>query len=110
MAELIRIDPDTVSYHAGRVDVAAGRVGTAVQAAQSMNVAGGAFGLMCAFLVAPAMATTYAATSAIVSSQKLLERSARELRGAMRDVGVYEQGVIESLNRRISALDGTVDR
>lgn len=106
MAELIRVDPDRIMQHASRVEAAAGRIQTAVSAASSMNMSGGAFGLMCAFMVPAATLASSMARGALQSSQQMLEESARELRGALRDIEAGEERVIEA----VRALETDLDR
>lgn len=106
MGDLISVDPDVVTYHATRVEQAASDAHVAVTAAQSMNVAGGAFGLMCAFLVTPAMVTTEAAKLMLVSVENLIGRSATVLRAGVGDFVVHEERVIDTVRALQADLDG----
>jgi len=106
MAEKISIDADVMSHHISLVRHVATDVGTAASAARSMNLAGGAFGVMCAFLVAPAVAVTSVACSAIESVEGALDRSATELKGAVADFDRYESDVedqVASIRRGLDA-------
>ena len=105
MGGQIRVDPEVVSYHAARVQRTAEDAHLAVTAAQSMNVAGGAFGLLCSFLVAPAMVTTEAAKHALVSVEDLISRSATVLRAGARDFDAYEDTVIDTVRAIEADLD-----
>jgi hypothetical protein len=107
VGEKISVDPEVVTYHAARVEQAASDAHVAVTAAQSMNVAGGAFGLMCSFLVAPAMATTEAAKLMLVSVENLIGRSATTLRAGVGDFAGYEEHVIDTVRALRGDLDGT---
>ena len=53
MSAGLRIDPQGLAAHAARISNIADQADLARQAAVSMNLGGGAFGLMCAFLVPP---------------------------------------------------------
>jgi len=106
MGEKISVDPDVVTYHAARVEQAAADAHVAVTAAQSMNVAGGAFGLMCSFLVGPALATTEAAKFMLVSVENLIGRSATTLRAGVGDFAGYEDHVIDTVRALRGDLDG----
>ena len=106
MGEKISVDPDAVTYHAARVEQAAADAHVAVTAAQSMNVAGGAFGLMCSFLVGPALATTEAAKFMLVSVENLIGRSATTLRAGVGDFAVHEDHVIDTVRALRGDLDG----
>jgi hypothetical protein len=106
MGGQIRVDPEVVTYHAARVERAAADAHVAVTAAQSMNVAGGAFGLMCSFLVAPALVTTEAAKHALVSIEDLIGRSATVLRAGVGDFVGYEDHVIDTVRAVQADLDG----
>ncbi|HSN43888.1 MAG TPA: hypothetical protein VLR88_07505 [Propionibacteriaceae bacterium] len=77
----------------------------AVTAAQSMNVGGGAFGLLCSFLVAPAMVTTEAAKLALVSVEDVISRSATVLRAGVGDFDRFEDTVIETVRDLVSDVD-----
>lgn len=102
MAERIAVDPDLISAHATRVDVVAGDVALAADAAGSTNMGGGAFGVLCAFLVPPAGIAASMASQAIRSAQAMLERSATELRGVSSDLAAFEDDVVQA----VTTLDG----
>lgn len=106
MGGQIRVDAEVVAYHAGRVQRAAADAHLAVTAAQSMNVGGGAFGLLCSFLVAPAMATTEAAKHALVSVEDLISRSATVLRAGVGDFDAYEDTVLDTVRAIEADLEG----
>lgn len=106
MGEQISVDPEVVAYHISRIERTAADAHLAVTAAQSMNVAGGAFGLMCSFLVAPALVTTEAAKHALVSVEDLISRSATVLRAGVGDFDAYEDKVISA----VRAIEGDLDQ
>lgn len=93
----IEIDADILTRHAARVDQVATSVRLAQDAAASMNIAGGAFGLMCAFLVPPALVATTAAKLVLGSTERLLERSTTQLRGAVQDFTTYEDSAVTAI-------------
>lgn len=105
MVGQIRVDPEVVSYHAGRIERTAADAHLAVTAAQSMNVGGGAFGLLCSFLVAPAMVTTEAAKLTLVSVEDVISRSATVLRAGVGDFDRFEDTVIDTVRDLVSDVD-----
>lgn len=105
VADRISIDFDLLEQHARRVDLVASDVALAQDAASSINVGGGAFGLMCAFLVPPAALVSSLATSALASAQGMVERSARELRAVGTDFGTTEDAIVTDLAEFVKALD-----
>ncbi len=108
MSERIAIDADVIAYHARRVDNVASDIHTAVDAAQSMNMAGGAFGVMCAFLVPPAVGVAAVATEALASAERMLERSAEALRDGVSDFASHEDDVVSEISTFRQALEGSV--
>lgn len=106
MTEKVSVDPEVVDYHLARVEQAAADAHLAVTAAQSMNVAGGAFGVLCSFLVAPALVTTEAAKLTLVSVEKLISRSAKTLRAGVADFDRHETHVIGTVRGLQADLDG----
>jgi len=109
MAERIDIDANVLGYHAGRVDQVAANVSTASAAVDSMNLGGGAFGLMCAFLVPPVLVATTAAGLAVNSTERLLQRSTRELRGAVSDFSRNEDDAVRRIENLRRSLDQAGD-
>ncbi|KQO96817.1 hypothetical protein [Leifsonia sp. Leaf264] len=105
MSERISIDFDRIQQHATRVGSVAADVRNAKDAAGSMNLGGGAFGLMCGFLVAPASMITGVAGSMIGSAGALVERSAREIRGVGADFTALENHIREEIEPLLSAVD-----
>jgi len=106
VAEEISIDFETIAYHAGRVDRVASDVALAQSAASSMNLGGGAFGLMCAFLVLPSTIVSTAAQLALASAQGMVERSAREIRGVSSDFSTLESDITDGVTTLRAELDG----
>lgn len=106
MADLIRVDADLALQHASRIENVADRVDVAIDAARSMNMGGGAFGLMCAFLVPPATVVSSVACDVLQSSRQLIERSAQELRAGVADIGECDQRAVDELRVIEANLDG----
>lgn len=105
MSTRIAIDTELLRQHAGRVEQVGRDVGVARDAAGSLDLGGGAFGLMCAFLVPPAVAVSSVAQAAIASAQRMVERSATELRGVAADFTAQEDRVEETLRSVRTRLD-----
>lgn len=104
MADRIAIDHELISAHAARVDQVASDISLAADAASSTNMGGGAFGVLCSFLVAPATIAATMAGSAISSAQGMVSRSATEIRGVAADMAAFESDVIAA----ISSLESQV--
>lgn len=98
-ADRIEIDSGLLRDQARAVTAAASGVDEARQAASSMNLTGGAFGVMCAFLVPPAMLLTDAASSMLTQASEMLVREAGALRGAADDFDDLERGISNELRR-----------
>jgi hypothetical protein len=89
--EPITVDPVALRGQAAEVDALAGAVDQASSAAASMNLGGGAFGLMCAFLVPPAVAVTSIARTSLRDASEMLRREADALRDLADDVEAFEE-------------------
>jgi len=97
VAEHIAVDQDLITSHAARVEVVASDVGVARDAAGSTNMGGGAFGVLCAFLVPPASLAASMAQQAIGAAEGMLRRSATELRGVGTDMAAFEDDVVQAV-------------
>ncbi|WP_308492786.1 hypothetical protein [Microbacterium terrisoli] len=106
MAEHIAVDQDLIIAHAARVRQVAADVAVARDAASATNMSGGAFGVMCAFLVAPASLVAQVTGATITAAERLVERSATEIRGVADDMAAFEQDVVDALR----GLEGQVGR
>lgn len=91
MSERIAIDFDLLSAHAGRVDLVAADVRMAQEAANSTDIGGGAFGLMCSFMVPPVQLVATLARGTIAAAAGMIDRSAEEIRGVASDFAAYEE-------------------
>jgi hypothetical protein len=103
--EHIAIDADVLRTQASKVEALAGDVAEAAAAAGTVNIGGGAFGLMCAFLVPVISPVTTATTGAIRASGELLERTGTELRGAVSDWDATEADIEAALKKLHRSLD-----
>jgi hypothetical protein len=105
MADRIRIDADTIAQHAGRLESVRADVRLAQDAAASVNLGGGAFGLMCAFMVPLAATVQMAAQASLGSAAGMLGRSITELRGIAADFSTTEDALVSDLERMRAALE-----
>ena len=108
MAELIAVDTETVRRHAQRVGQIASDVRLAENAAGSMNVGGGAFGVMCAFLVPPAQLVSSIAIGAISAAATMLEQSEEQLTGLADDFDEGEQRQLDTISGLMASVEGGV--
>jgi len=97
MAKKIAVDAELIHAHAARVERVAADVGVARQAAAATNMGGGAFGVICAFLVPPATFAASMAASAIGAAEGMLTRSAREVRGVATDMAAVEDDIVQAV-------------
>lgn len=107
MAEQIAVDSDVVRYHAGSVARIGGDVREAAQAAAGLALGGGAFGVLCSFMVAPAALATAAGVDVITSAGSMLERAAEQLRGWATDAEVVEQEAVDDLQRLYTQVEAS---
>ncbi|WP_136517748.1 hypothetical protein [Cellulomonas telluris] len=82
----IAIDVDTLTAHRRRLEQIGSQVDVARDAAGSVNLGGGAFGLMCAFLVPPLQVVQTAAQASIARVASSLERAGAEVAAAAADL------------------------
>ncbi|APH44289.1 hypothetical protein BMW26_04375 [Microbacterium sp. 1.5R] len=108
MAELIAVDTETVRRHAQRVGQIASDVRLAENAAGSMNIGGGAFGVMCAFLVPPAQLVSSIAIGAISAAATMLEQSEEQLKGLADDFDEGEQRQLDTISGLMASVEGGV--
>ncbi|KQM38533.1 type VII secretion target [Microbacterium sp. Leaf203] len=91
----IRIDAELLNQHAGHVDQLASDAAQALSAVQSINLSGGAFGLLCAWMVPPVGVVSQAVGSAIQQGSRTIERTASQIRDAAGDFQRYEDSVVD---------------
>lgn len=104
MVDRIAIDRELISTHAARVDQVASDISLAASAASSTAMGGGAFGVLCSFLVAPATAAATMAGTAITSAQGMVSRSGTEIRGVGSDMAAFESDVIAAISALMSEV------
>jgi hypothetical protein len=90
-------DFDVLREHARRVEQLGDDVGEAASAVRSLGLGDGAFGLLCSFLVGPAVVITSAAAGMIGDSDALLQRTGAQLRGLAADGEEFELDVVDAL-------------
>lgn len=91
----IRVDADTLQQHASGVEQLAASAAEALGAVRSVNLSGGAFGLMCAWMVPPVATVSSAVASAISSGGDTISRTAEEIRLAAGDFETHEQSAVD---------------
>ncbi len=105
MSDEIQVEPAALRTGATQIETTAGAVDLSVDAATSMNLGGGAFGIMCAFLVPSAQLITNAAVGTMRQTADMLRREAAALRSIASD---FESGETDT-SSTLSGLDATLD-
>lgn len=100
----IRIDADLIQQHASRVERLTSDAAEAADAIRSINLSGGAFGVLCAWMVPPISVVSGVVSAAIEGGEDLIGRTATELRAALREFDEHEQSVIAVVRR----IEGTL--
>lgn len=95
----VSIDAEQLRSHAAKVDGVGDQIGEAVAAVNSMDLAGGAFGVLCNFLVAPASVVTLAGASMIRDCEDLMRRTKAQLEAFAQEVEAHDQSVVDQLNK-----------
>jgi hypothetical protein len=101
----IAIDAEALRQHATAMRQVAADVQEAVEAARGIDLAGGAFGIMCSFLVPPAQAASTAAISGITSSKGMLDRTADEVVDVADETDAAEADRVRTFQSVQKALD-----
>lgn len=104
--EQIRIDADVIQQHASKGEQLASDAAEAVSAIGSINLSGGAFGVLCAWMVPPVAVVSTAVSQAISGGQDLISRTASEVRAVVSDFDSYEQAVIEAVQGMEKVFEG----
>lgn len=104
--ERIAIDADTLLAHRRRLEQIGAQVDVARDAAGSVHLGGGAFGLMCAFMVPPLQAVQDAAQSSIAQVASSLARAGSEIAAAAADLGAADEYAVDAYR----SLQGSLDR
>lgn len=97
MSARIAWDFDLLGEQARKVMQIGDDIGEAASAARALNISGGAFGVLCSFLVPPAEAITQAAARMIDVSEGLMERTGTQLRGLAVDGEQFETDVADAV-------------
>lgn len=103
--ERIAIDVDTLLAHRRRLEQIGAQVDVARDAAGSVDLGGGAFGLMCAFMVPPLQAVADAAQSSITQVSSSLARAGSEVAAAAADLGAADEYGVTAYRSLQGALD-----
>ncbi|MFE1646753.1 hypothetical protein [Microbacterium sp. P01] len=104
MADRIALDQDLIIAHAARVQQVASDIQVARDAATSTSMGGGAFGILCSFLVAPATIAASMAGTAISSAEGMVRRSATEVKGVATDMAAFEDDLVAAIGQIESTL------
>lgn len=94
-AGLIALDFDILHTQASKVEQLGSDIGEASRAVQPMNLAGGAFGVLCNFLVLPAQVATSVAGTMIRDCEGVMQRAGSQLRKVTADAMEMEQAHID---------------
>jgi hypothetical protein len=97
MTDDIALDFDRLRQHAALVDSLANDVTSALSVFRGGDLATGAFGILCAFLVPPSLALSAAASGLLGADESLLLRTAGELRGTAAQWEQFEDDTMTTL-------------
>ncbi|QCQ17194.1 hypothetical protein [Microbacterium sp. RG1] len=92
----IKVDADIMLQHASRMQQLAQDAAEAAAAIQSINLGGGAFGLLCAWMVPPVAVVSGAVAEHINGAEGVLERTGNAMRAVVRDFEGYEDAVAQA--------------
>ena len=95
MSAEIRVDADVMLQHASRMQQLAQDAAEAAAAIQSLNLGGGAFGLLCAWMVPPVAMVSGAVAEHISGAEGVLERTGQEMRAVVQDFDGYEEAAAQ---------------
>ena len=104
--ERITIDVDELTGHRRRLEQVGGQVDLARDAAGSTSLGGGAFGVLCSFLVAPLELVQGGAQGAIGQISSSIARAGTQLGAAAADLTAADQHAVDIL----TALQAELDR
>lgn len=104
MSDQISIDSDALRAHARKVAQLADDVSTATNAIASINLSGGAFGLMCAWMVAPATVASNIVGSHIKETRSVLDRTSGAVSDTARTFDASEEQIIDAITQLDRAL------
>lgn len=95
----LSVEVEQLRSHAARVDRVGDQIGEATAAVNSMDLNGGAFGVLCSFLVAPASLVTTAGASMIRDCEELMRRTKSQLEVFAKAVEEQDQATADHLNK-----------
>lgn len=101
----ITLDFAALRAHSSTMRGFSAQVQEAVSAVQSIDLGGGAFGIMCSFLVPPASLVSNATAQAISAEKGMLDRTADEVTAWAGDAQQLEQQLSEQIQTITKALD-----
>ncbi|WP_433675741.1 type VII secretion target [Microbacterium gorillae] len=105
VADRIAISPSGLTAHAEQVEQLATDVTVALDAVRGINLGGGAFGVMCAWMVPPALTASTLVINHIQQAQDVLQRTSDELRSTADDFRAMEDGNIAALNALLKSVE-----
>lgn len=91
----IRIDAELLHEHAGRVEGLTADAAQALSAIRSVSLSGGAFGLLCSWMVPPFAMASEMVGSAIQAGEDVIERTGDAVRGMAGDFQRFEDSVVD---------------
>lgn len=97
MNDEIRIDADLMAQHARRIQQLTRDAAEATAAIKSINLGGGAFGALCAWMVPPVSMVSDAVSKHISGAEHVLERTGQEIQAVVRDFDSYEEEVLRAV-------------
>lgn len=104
--ERIAVDLDVLTAHRRRVEQVGALVDVARDAAASTGLGGGAFGVLCSFLVAPLQLVQGGAQTALGQISSSIGRVGVQLGAAAADLAAADQDAVDVL----AGLQGELDR
>ncbi|SDP13967.1 Excreted virulence factor EspC, type VII ESX diderm [Microbacterium testaceum StLB037] len=102
----IRVDADLLHEHAARIEQLSGDAAQALSALQSISLSGGAFGVLCSWMVPPFSMATDAVGTAIRAGEDVIERTGEAVRGMASDFREFEDSVIDVVRSLEQGLGG----
>lgn len=90
----IRVDVELLHQHAGLVQQLTSDASQALAAVRSINLSGGAFGVLCSWLVPPVSVVSQAVASAIQEGGATIDGMAQQIREVADEFRSYEETVI----------------
>lgn len=98
----IKIDGEVLQGHANKVDAYRGDVAQALDAVSGLNLGGGAFGVMCSWMVPAALLASNAVVTEIREVRDAFQRTSSALGETVESFDSAENAHISALN----AVDG----